>query len=414
MIQVYARLFLNNMKKKNYLCSIALLTVGLLCAAENHAEESENQVITAISGTTLSGYVDTSMNWQFGDKKTSAGRVNDAADRQNGFNFNVAQIRISKELDEESSVWSAGYAAALLMGPTASEMSYAGGNGDFALQHAYVDLRAPVGNGLDFRFGAFESLIGFEALETYDNPNYSRSYGSYLAHGQSVGGLVSYEFDLNGWLLGLSAGIANAYDNPTINERASDSARLSYMGAASLVFPESTGFLEGTELYLAAVNGVAADGNMDAAPDSLPNTTGVNFYLKMPLPVKGLSWAFCYDHVGNSSRGTLPGNEANWANAYAAYLIYEATDRLTFANRIEYADGSPGTFDAAGVNPNWGTSEEDKFLADTFTVSYRLWENVITRAEFRWDHDLSNNMRMTDDGTRDNAFGIAANIIYVF
>ena len=214
-IQVYARLFLNNMKKKNYLCSIALLTVGLLCAAESHAEESENQVITAISGTTLSGYVDTSMNWQFGDKKTSAGRVNDAADRQNGFNFNVAQIRFSKELDEESSVWSAGYAAALLMGPTASEMSYAGGNGDFALQHAYVDLRAPVGNGLDFRFGAFESLIGFEALETYDNPNYSRSYGSYLAHGQSVGGLASYEFDLNGWLLGLSAGIANAYDNPT-------------------------------------------------------------------------------------------------------------------------------------------------------------------------------------------------------
>ena len=160
------------MKKKNYLFSIALLTAGLLCTAESRAEESENQVITAISGTTLSGYVDTSMNWQFGDKKTSAGRVNDAADRQNGFNFNVAQIRFSKELDEESSIWSAGYAAALLIGPTASEMSYASGSGDFALQHAYVDLRAPVGNGLDFRFGAFESLIGFEALETYANPNY--------------------------------------------------------------------------------------------------------------------------------------------------------------------------------------------------------------------------------------------------
>ena len=402
------------MKKKNYLFSIALLTAGLLCTAASRAEESENQVITAISVTTLSGYVDTSMNWQFGDKKTSAGRVNDAADRQNGFNFNVAQIRFSKELDEESSIWSAGYAAALLIGPTASEMSYASGSGDFALQHAYVDLRAPVGNGLDFRFGAFESLIGFEALETYANPNYSRSYGSYLVHGQSVGGLVSYEFDLNGWLLGLSAGVANAYDNPTINERASDSARLSYMGAASLVFPESTGFLEGTELYLAAVNGVSADGNLDAAPDSLPNTTGVNFYLTMPLPMEGLSWAFCYDHVGNSSRGTLPSGKANWSNAYAVYLIYDATDRLTFANRIEYAEGTPGTFDAAGTHPNWGTSEEDQFLADTFTVSYHLWENVISRAELRWDHDLSANKRMTDDGTRDNAFGIGASIVYLF
>jgi hypothetical protein len=402
------------MKKNNYLFSIALLTSGLLCTAASRAEESQNQVLTAISGTTLSGYVDTSMNWQFGDKKTSTGRMNDGADRQNGFNFNVAQIRFSKELDEDSSLWSAGYSAALLIGPTSKEITYASSSSDIALQHAYVDLRAPVGNGLDFRFGSFESLIGFESLEPHENPNYSHSYGYYLAHAESVGGLASYEFDLNGWLLGLNAGIANAYFNPTINARASDSARLSYMGAASLIFPESTGFLAGTELYLAAVSGVVADGNRDAAPDSRPNTTGVNFCLSMPLPVEGLSWAFCYDHVGNSSRGTLPSGKANWSNAYGVYLIYEATDRLSFANRIEYAEGTPGTFDVAGTHPNWGTSEEDQFLADTFTVSYRMWENVLTRAEFRWDHDLSASKRMSDDGTRDNAFGIGASIVYLF
>ena len=402
------------MKKNNYLFSIALLTAGLLCTAGSRAEESQNQVFTAISGTTLSGYVDTSMNWQFGDKKTSAGRMNDGAERQNGFNFNVAQIRFSKELDEDSSLWCAGYSASLLIGPTSKEITYASSSSDIALQHAYVDLRAPVGNGLDFRFGSFESLIGFESLEPHENPNYSHSYGYYLAHAESVGGLVSYEFDLNGWLLGLNAGIANAYYNPTINARASDSVRLSYMGAASLIFPESTGFLEGTELYVAAVSGVVADGNRDAAPDSRPNTTGVNFCLSMPLPVEGFSWAFCYDHVGNSSRGTLPSGKANWANAYGVYLIYEATDRLSFANRIEYAEGTPGTFDVAGTHPNWGTSEEDQFLADTFTVSYRMWENVLTRAEFRWDHDLSANKRMSDDGTRDNAFGIGASIVYLF
>ena len=155
------------MKKNNYLFSIALLTAGLLCTAASRAEESQNQVFTAVSGTTLSGYVDTSMNWQFGDKKTSAGRMNDGADRQNGFNFNVAQIRFSKELDEDSSLWSAGYSAALLIGPTASEITYASISSDFVLQHAYVDLRAPVGNGLDFRFGSFESLIGFESLEPH-------------------------------------------------------------------------------------------------------------------------------------------------------------------------------------------------------------------------------------------------------
>ncbi|MDI9401239.1 MAG: outer membrane beta-barrel protein [Limisphaerales bacterium] len=402
------------MKKTNYLFTLALLTAGPLCALKTSAEESENQLLTAISGTTLSGYVDTSMGWQFGDKKTSAGRVNDAADRQNGFNLNVVQLRISKELDEDASLWSAGYAASLLMGPTASELAYVSGNNDFALQHAYVDLRAPLGNGLNFRFGAFESLTDFEGLETYENPNYSRSYGSYLAHGQSVGGLVSYEFDLNGWLLELTAGIANAYDNPTINERASHSARLSYMGAVSLIFPESTGFLEGTELFVSVVNGVSPDGDEDIAPNSRPSTVGYNAWLLMPLPLEGFSWAFSHNHVCNTSRGyTDPEDASRWSNAYGVYLIYEATDRLTFANRIEYADGSPGTYNQEGIHVDWGT-KQDQFLANTFTASYRLWENVLTRAEFRWDRDLSSNRRMSDDGSRNNAFGVAANILYRF
>lgn len=400
------------MKKKHHVL-LTLTCAGLALATAAQAEEAESQVITALSGTTLSGYVDTSMNWQFGDKTNSAGRVNDAADRQNGFNLDVAQIRISKELDEDGSLWSAGYAVSMLLGPTAGEMSYAIGNGDFALQHAYVDLRAPVGNGLDFRFGAFESLIGFEALETYANPNFSRSYGSYLAHGQSVGGLASYTFDMNDWLLSVSGGIANAYDNPTINERASDSARLSYMGAVSLVFPESTGFLEGSELYAAVVNGINPDGNRDAAPNSQPNTVGANVWFQMPLPVEGLSWVAAYDYVGNGHRDGVAPVSSSWSNAYAMYLIYDATEKLTFANRFEYADGSAGTYDVALTHPNWG-EEEDQFLADTFTVSYKLWENVITRAEFRWDHDLSGNLRMSDDGTRDNAFQIGANICYIF
>ena len=77
--------------------SLAIACAALLPAAGVYAQESENQVLSAISGTTFSGYIDTSMGWQFGDKTTSAGRVNDAADRQNGFNLNVAQLRFSME-----------------------------------------------------------------------------------------------------------------------------------------------------------------------------------------------------------------------------------------------------------------------------------------------------------------------------
>ena len=83
--------------------SFSLIALGLLLAAAGaQAEESENQVATVVSGTTLSGYVDTSMNWQFGDKKTSAGRSwNSDSTTQNGFNLNAVKIGVGKALEED-------------------------------------------------------------------------------------------------------------------------------------------------------------------------------------------------------------------------------------------------------------------------------------------------------------------------
>jgi uncharacterized low-complexity protein len=84
--------------------TLALAAAGIVSmAAVASAEEADNQVLTAVSGTTISGYVDTSMNWQFGDKKTSVGRVNDARNKQNGFNLNAVKIGIGKALEEDAS-----------------------------------------------------------------------------------------------------------------------------------------------------------------------------------------------------------------------------------------------------------------------------------------------------------------------
>ena len=40
-----------------------------------------------------------------------------------------------------------------------------------------MELRAPVGNGLDFKLGTFTEILGYEVYETGNNPNYTRSYG---------------------------------------------------------------------------------------------------------------------------------------------------------------------------------------------------------------------------------------------
>jgi hypothetical protein len=47
-------------------------------------------------------------------------------------------------------------------------------------------------------------------------------------------------------------------------------------------------------------------------------------------------------------------------------------------------------------------------------VQYDLWKNVLTRAEFRWDHALNGSDPWGPAPSLDNAFLLALNIIYKF
>ena len=65
---------------------------------------------------------------------------------------------------------------------------------DFAIRQAYVALRAPVGTGLDFKMGVFDSVIGYESIEAGNNPNFTRSYGHSIEPQTHTGLLTSYRF----------------------------------------------------------------------------------------------------------------------------------------------------------------------------------------------------------------------------
>src|SRR5215467_12778025 len=99
--------------------TIALAAVGVVSlASAARAEEKASSVMTALSSTTLSGYVDTSAQWNFG---TGNGRLPDykfgGSSKADGFNLNVVQIRLEKPLDEAE--WAAGYRVDLWAGPDA-------------------------------------------------------------------------------------------------------------------------------------------------------------------------------------------------------------------------------------------------------------------------------------------------------
>ena len=86
----------------------------------------------------------------------------------------------------------------------------------FAIQQAYIALRTPIGNGIDWKVGVFNSPIGYESFDAGNNPNYTRSWGYAVEPTSFTGVLGSYKIN-DQW--SVSAGIANTANN-MINGRA--------------------------------------------------------------------------------------------------------------------------------------------------------------------------------------------------
>src|SRR5437870_3401003 len=189
--------------------TVGLAAVGVVSlASAARAEEKVSTVMTALSSTTLSGYVDTSAQWNFG---TGNERLPDykfgGSSKADGFNLNVVQIRLEKPLDEQD--WAAGYRVDLWAGPDANVLGAqsTGIKGDFAVRQAYLALRMPVlPNGLDWKVGVFDSIIGYESVESGNNPNYTRSYGHSIEPQTHTGVLASYRFSD---MISASVGIAD-------------------------------------------------------------------------------------------------------------------------------------------------------------------------------------------------------------
>src|SRR2546426_7133725 len=125
--------------------TIGLAAIGVVSlASAAKAEEKASSVMTAVSSTTLSGYVDTTAQWNFGSGNAHLPDYKfGGSSKADGFNLDVVQIRLEKPLDVED--WAAGYRVDIWAGPDANTLGthsiLAAGSSDFALRQAYVALR---------------------------------------------------------------------------------------------------------------------------------------------------------------------------------------------------------------------------------------------------------------------------------
>jgi len=377
--------------------------------------------MTALASTTLSGYVDTSAHWNLGTGNTYVPPYKfNSPSKSDGFNLDVIQVRIEKPLDEAE--WAAGYRVDLWAGPDANVLGtqsvLSTGRGDFAIRQAYVALRMPVLNGIDWKIGVFDSVLGYESVESPNDPNYTRSYGHSIEPQTHTGVLASYRFND---MVSASVGIADT-TGPSINSRAffpvqtfnpyAESYK-TYMGSVAITAPESLGFASGSTLYGGVVNGF----NNSVLGSGLGMPT-LNAYIggTLATPITGLRLGAAWDLLNIDTRVAGTKQEADiWT--LAGYASFQATEKLSFHGRFEYATGDIDQgFGGLGLG---SFGRENAIYAATATAQYDLWKNVISRLEFRWDHLEHGNAfggadAVTGAPTRSNSFLIAANVIYKF
>jgi hypothetical protein len=376
-----------------------------------------NFVETAQKGIKLSGYVDAGYSYNFtgqGGNSQVNSRVQSDSAQQGDFNLYAVKIALEKAMTSENKA-QAGFRVDVMIGEDAkylanpaqtySSTSLNNTQQDsnyLFLEQAYVQLRAPVGNGWDFKVGKFASILGYEVMERPANMNIT--YG--LLYNQFpfwyTGVLSSYKFDeyLDGKL-----GVANGAnsDNNTTTSGGSDGVAL--LAALNVTNPGGNANWSNNFEY-----STASENSTGATPAT--NSTGQN---SLPSNVAssngagsaGGAWTIIYNSWGNwapkfandklllafdSVLGNTAGANQNgnpgpqnttWWGA-SAYAKYQFNDWFSLMSRGEYFGGD----NLNKINDDLGDNNQAAGLSwweYTITAGFNVIDNVLIRAEYRLD-----------------------------
>ena len=402
------------MKFNKWTLGLAAVGAVSMASAVRADEAKMSQLNTALSNTTISGYVDVAAQYNPGNQPArnaiyvGSGTVNagtlggftgvDTARKVDNFSLNDVNITLDKPLDD--SPWAAGYHVDLNAGHDAFNALNFDANGGtigqaqatlVGIRQAYVTMRTPVGNGIDWKFGAMDGVTGYEGNTDYSNPNYTRSLGYAVNPALMLGITANYKVCNE---VSVLMGLVNRGETFAIyGQSQANLSSKDYVAVVTLTAPDSWGFIKGSSLIFGAVQGFD-----NQAVDNYNVSATIN------TPVTGLKVGLAYDCVQDRA---FPAS----GSIYGLYTTYQATDKLSFNFRGEYADTQDlGTLYNSGSIFNGSKGEEL-----TFTAEYDLWANMVTRAEIRWDHSEHGNQFPTAAGNAtESYYTLALNVIYKF
>lgn len=358
-----------------------------------HEKEKGGLLGEIISGPKISGYVDTTYNYNFNkpaSQTTTVGTPNGAAGvnlssyvtRANSFDLTAAHVSLSGSLKN------AGYVVEFDAGTTANvdtPLTGAGGADDFDLQEAYLTYACPI-TGINLKAGKFVTLEGIEVIESPSNPTISRGLLYAMAEPfTNVGFLLSRAVPIKGLEgLELRAGVVNGWDQLTDNNDGK-----TVIGGLGINYGDlATG---GLSIYY--------------GPEQANNDS--NHRTSVDLTI-----------FNNSIENLTLGLQANWGRedgisnetdswyGFGVQPIYRFTEKFCLAGRVEYMENKRGSrFGNDGGN----------ITNFTITPTFNITKNATFRTEYRYDI-ASDDFFESDSGVfeKDHASQVLGEFIYNF
>ena len=411
-----------------------------------------NFVETAQKGIKLSGYVDAGYSYNFtgsGYHSNVQGRFGSDTAQRGDFNLYAVKLALEKAMTSENKA-QAGFRTDVMIGEDANYFIYraAGANNNtnnnsnaLFLEQAYASIRAPVGNGWDFKVGKFVSILGYEVMERPANMNTTFGLLFNVMPLYYTGLLSSYRFDdyLEG-KLGLVNG-SNSDNNTTTSLDPGDGVAV--LAALNVTAPGGNATWSNNFQYSTGCDNDTRQGSdlvtvtPEAAAAATHNESG--YYLIYnswgnwaPKFAEGKLLLAFNALLGNANGGiSYQNNVPNWGTANlnacwygaGAYAKYQFNDWFSLASRGEYMGsnncwifGNQGSAATIGLNNNHVTG--DNLWEYTLTAGFNVIDNLLIRAEYRMDWG-SNIYRTTTGGpagaqSSGPAYYAGAEVVYSF
>jgi len=379
-----------------------------------------NFVETAQKGIKLSGYVDAGYSYNFtGQNNNSMVSTRYATDtaQRGDFNLYAVKIALEKALTSENKA-QAGFRADVMIGEDASyfinRTPNAGYNtnnnsNSLFLEQAYASIRAPVGNGWDFKVGKFVSPLGYEVIERPANMNITYGILFNVMPLYYTGVLSSYKFDdyLDG-KLGVVNG-SNSDNNTTLNPNSGDGCAV--LASLNVTAPGGNATWSNNFQYSTGYDNNTATGSSSSSLTSSSQPARANgagdISAYMLLYNSWGTWApkfaddkllLSFNTVFGNLSGVAESQTSNinthWYGA-GAYAKYQFNDWFSLSSRGEYlGSNNDGVIGYVGASTTTNTPEANNptrhvtgvnFWEYTLTAGFNVIDNLLIRAEYRLD-----------------------------